>query len=242
MKNTARKKKLKEVEPVAQLTLADLIRADLREFVIVAGTAAIGAVLEHERTQLVGPRYAHCPGVRRTCTGSIATASRRGVAQRFNVPAGTSIARDSSHHHSPRSRCLTTHVVISPRTLARGTARLLPEVTQGLLERPRASRPEVRGTELGESELGLDVGLGMDEILRAVEPEVLGSDEAIVAVGTQRLVLCTPNLVERLVNVADVVEAVEHDLVFGIVDDGAELQDGTAPTCPSRSPRRQKDR
>ena len=51
-----------EVEPVVQLTLADVIRADLREFVIAAGTAAIGVALEHERAQLVGPRYVHLPG------------------------------------------------------------------------------------------------------------------------------------------------------------------------------------
>ncbi len=76
MKNTARKKKLKEVEPVVQLTLADVIRADLHEFVIVAGTAAIGAVLEHERTLLVGPRYAHLAGreaprgIRAWCAGA----------------------------------------------------------------------------------------------------------------------------------------------------------------------------
>lgn len=62
MKNTARKKKLREVEPVVQLTLADLIRADLHEFVIAAGIAGLDAVLEHERTRLVGPRYAHLPG------------------------------------------------------------------------------------------------------------------------------------------------------------------------------------
>ena len=37
MKNTARKKKLQEVEPVVQLTLADVIHAVLREFVIAAG-------------------------------------------------------------------------------------------------------------------------------------------------------------------------------------------------------------
>lgn len=61
MKNTARKKKLREVEPAVQLTLADVLRADLREFVIAAGTAALRVVLEHERTQRVGPRYAHPP-------------------------------------------------------------------------------------------------------------------------------------------------------------------------------------
>jgi hypothetical protein len=43
MKNTARKKKLKEVELAAQLTLADVLRADLRELVIAAGTAALGS-------------------------------------------------------------------------------------------------------------------------------------------------------------------------------------------------------
>ena len=50
MQGTAGKKKVKEVEAVVQLTLADVIRADLREFVIAAGTAAIGAVLEYERS------------------------------------------------------------------------------------------------------------------------------------------------------------------------------------------------
>ena len=60
MKNTARKKKPKEAAP-AQLTLADVIRADLREFVIDAGAAALSVLLERERTRLVGPRYAHLP-------------------------------------------------------------------------------------------------------------------------------------------------------------------------------------
>jgi putative transposase len=44
-----------------QLELGDAMRRDLREFVITAGTAALAAVLEEERTQAVGPRYAHLP-------------------------------------------------------------------------------------------------------------------------------------------------------------------------------------
>jgi putative transposase len=50
-------------EEQKQLTLGlrDLVRANLREFVISAGAAALVAVLEEERTQLVGPRYAHLP-------------------------------------------------------------------------------------------------------------------------------------------------------------------------------------
>ena len=62
MKNTARKKKLREAVPTTQLTLADMIRADLHEFVISAGTAALAAVLEHERTRSSGLATRTCPG------------------------------------------------------------------------------------------------------------------------------------------------------------------------------------
>ena len=44
-----------------QLELGDAMRRDLREFVITAGTAALAAVLEAERTIAVGPKYAHLP-------------------------------------------------------------------------------------------------------------------------------------------------------------------------------------
>jgi transposase-like protein len=50
-----------EAEKQLTLGLRDLVRENLREFVISAGTAALTAVLEEERTQLVGPRYAHLP-------------------------------------------------------------------------------------------------------------------------------------------------------------------------------------
>ena len=40
------------------LGLRPLVRDNLWEFVITAGTAALAAVLEEERTQVVGPRYA----------------------------------------------------------------------------------------------------------------------------------------------------------------------------------------
>jgi hypothetical protein len=67
MKNTARKKKLREAG--LKLTLADLIRADLHEFVITAGIAGLDAVLEHERTRAHshrGPsRRSDRPGPRR---------------------------------------------------------------------------------------------------------------------------------------------------------------------------------
>lgn len=66
-----RKKRLREVGPATQHTLAEVIRADLHELVISAGTAALAAVLEHERTRLVGPRYAHLPGRHAHRTGSV---------------------------------------------------------------------------------------------------------------------------------------------------------------------------
>lgn len=44
-----------------RLELGDAMRRDLREFVITAGTAALAAILEEERTQAVGPRYARLP-------------------------------------------------------------------------------------------------------------------------------------------------------------------------------------
>ena len=78
MKNTARKTgrteatrpQLREVLGEAArdqanvqlvLGLRHLVRENLREFVISAGTAALAAVLEEERTQVVGPKYAHLP-------------------------------------------------------------------------------------------------------------------------------------------------------------------------------------
>jgi len=73
MKNTARKTRpteatrpqlptfLGEAARNARLAhdLGDLMRRDLRQFVISAGTAALAMVLERERTEIVGPRYAH---------------------------------------------------------------------------------------------------------------------------------------------------------------------------------------
>lgn len=73
MKNTARKTgtteatrpqlrevlgKVAEDQATVQLVLGlrHLVRENLRDFVISAGTAALAEVLEEERTRLVGPR------------------------------------------------------------------------------------------------------------------------------------------------------------------------------------------
>ena len=87
MKNTARKTgtteairpqlrevlgKVAEDQATVQLVLGlrHVVRENLREFVISAGTAALAAVLEEERTRLVGPRYAHLPDRRARRAGS----------------------------------------------------------------------------------------------------------------------------------------------------------------------------
>jgi transposase-like protein len=77
MKKIARKKPTTEGRPQLRATLGELareeaqrqltlglrtlVRENLREFVISAGAAALVGVLEEERTQLVGARYARLP-------------------------------------------------------------------------------------------------------------------------------------------------------------------------------------
>lgn len=87
MKNTARKTRPTEgTRPQIRATLGELARNEadaqfalgirnlvhshLREFVISAGTAVVAAVLEEERTHLVGARYAHLPERRARRAGS----------------------------------------------------------------------------------------------------------------------------------------------------------------------------
>ena len=60
MKKTARKVEPREVEPrPLALALSEVVRKDLREFVIDAGLSALAVVLEQERTEVCGPRYTH---------------------------------------------------------------------------------------------------------------------------------------------------------------------------------------
>ena len=84
MKNTARRKRpTEDARPQLRgvlgaaardaqlaLDLGDLLRRDLREFVITAGITALAAVLERERTEIVGPRYVHLPTRRAYRAGS----------------------------------------------------------------------------------------------------------------------------------------------------------------------------
>lgn len=62
MKKTARKGAPREAAPHSpslMLALGEVVREDLRAFVVNAGVAALATLLERERTELCGPRYAH---------------------------------------------------------------------------------------------------------------------------------------------------------------------------------------
>lgn len=59
MRKTARKDAETEA-PMLHL-LGEVVRRELREFVVVAGISALATVLEQERTEACGPRYRHQP-------------------------------------------------------------------------------------------------------------------------------------------------------------------------------------
>ncbi len=63
MTKSATKREPTEVGTLAQLVLplAELVRGDLRAFVMSVGIQALTAMLENERTEIAGPRYRHDP-------------------------------------------------------------------------------------------------------------------------------------------------------------------------------------
>lgn len=195
MKNTARKKKLKEVEAVAQLTLADLIRADLREFVIAAGTAAIGAVLEHERTQLVGPRYAHLPGRQAyragSARGELVLGGRRVQVRRprartvdgreVELPSWVSFGADDPLHERAVEQML---VGVSTRSYARSLEPVPDELVVRGTSRSAVSRRFVAATEKQMAEwLGRDLS-AIDLVVLMIDGVYVGDDHVmLVALG-----------------------------------------------------------
>ncbi|CAN5833188.1 hypothetical protein BH11MYX2_BH11MYX2_24550 [soil metagenome] len=195
MKNTARKKKLKELEPVVQLTLADVIRADLREFVIAACTAAIGAVLERERTQLVGPRYAHLPGRAAHRSGSapgeLVLGGRRVQVRRprartlagreVELPSWLAFAAEDPLHERAVEQML---VGVSTRSYARSLEPVPDELVTRGTSRSAVSRRFVAATEKQMAEwLGRDLS-AIDLVVLMIDGVYVGDDHVmLVALG-----------------------------------------------------------
>jgi hypothetical protein len=84
-------------QPQLSLALHELVRRDLREFVVSAGMAALAAVLEQERAAVCGPRYEHDPDLGRPPGGPHLGLSSRWVAGgpgcAARAPAGSTAAR-----------------------------------------------------------------------------------------------------------------------------------------------------
>jgi putative transposase len=187
MKNTARKTRpteatrpqLREVlgevacdQANEQLTLGlqHLVRSNLREFVISAGTVALAAVLEEERTRLVGPRYAHLPEreARRagSAPGELVMGGRRVQVRRprartldgreLPLPSWTAFGAEDPLRERAVEQML---VGVSTRRYARSLEPLPADLPSRGTSRSAVSRRFVAATERQMAEwLGRDLG------------------------------------------------------------------------------------
>jgi putative transposase len=183
MKDTARKTpSTKESPPELRTVLADvamrtqrerelgaIMRHDLREFVIAAGTAALAAMLEDERTQLVGPRYAHLPtrSARRTGStlGELVMGGRRVQVRRprartldgeeMQLPSWAAFAAEDPLNERAVNQML---VGVSTRRYARSLEPLAAPLPERGTSRSAVSRRFVAATEKQMAEwLGRDL-------------------------------------------------------------------------------------
>ena len=195
MKNTARKTgtteavhpELREVlgkvaddQATVQLVLGlrHVVRENLREFVISAGTAALAAVLEEERTRLVGARYAHLPDRRARRAGSapgeLVMGGRRVQVRRprartldgqeVQLPSWTAFGAEDPLHERAVEQML---VGVSTRRYARSLEPLPADLPSRGTSRSAVSRRFVAATEqqmaewLGRELGGLELGVVM---------------------------------------------------------------------------------
>jgi transposase-like protein len=158
------------------LGLQYLVRNNLREFVIGAGTAALAAILEEERTQLVGPKYAHLPDRRAhragSAPGELVMGGRRVQVRRPRVrtldgeevqlPSWTLFGAEDPLYERAMAQML---VGVSTRRYARSLEPLPPDLVSRGTSRSAVSRRFAAATErqmaewlgrgLGELELGV---------------------------------------------------------------------------------------
>jgi putative transposase len=183
MKDTAKKNRSKEAarSPLRttlgelatrtqlELELESLVRRDLREFVISAGISALTAVLEEERTQAVGPRYAHLPTRRArragTAPGELVMGGRRVQVRRprartlagkeIQLPSWTTFGAEDPLEQRAVEQML---VGVSTRRYARSLEPLPEKLPTRGTSRSAVSRRFVAATERQMAEwLGRDV-------------------------------------------------------------------------------------
>jgi transposase-like protein len=168
-----------------QLDLRDVMRRDLREFVIAAGTAALAAVLEDERTNAVGPRYAHLPArsARRagSARGELVMGGRRVQVRRprartldgteIKLPSWAAFAAEDPLDDRAVNQML---VGVSTRRYARSLEPLAAPLPERGTSRSAVSRRFVAATEKQMAEW-----LGRD--LKALDLAVLMIDGICIA-------------------------------------------------------------
>jgi transposase-like protein len=153
-----------------QLELGDAMRRDLREFVIAAGTAALAAVLEDERTRAVGPMYAHLPARRARRAGSapgeLVMGGRRVQVRRprartlageeIRLPSWTTFASEDPLNERAVNQML---VGVSTRRYARSLEPLAAPLPERGTSRSAVSRRFVAATQKQMDQwLGRDLG------------------------------------------------------------------------------------
>jgi putative transposase len=167
-----------ETDRQLTLGLRDLVRENLREFVISAGIAALTAVLEEERTQVVGPRYAHLPTrqARRagTAPGELVMGGRRVQVRRprartldgkeVQLPSWTAFGAEDPLRERAVEQML---VGVTTRRYARSLEPLPADIPSRGTSRSAVSRHFVAATErqmaewLGRELGALDLGVVM---------------------------------------------------------------------------------
>jgi putative transposase len=171
VKKTARKCGAKEdgASPGMVLALGEVVREDLREFVVSAGIRALAALLEQERTELCGERYQH--QVNRAAyraghaPGELVMGGRRVRVRRPRVrglnrqevtlPSWTQFAVEDPLHDRAVEQML---VGVSTRRYARSLEPLPAELPARGASRSAVSRRFVAATEAQMGEwLGRDL-------------------------------------------------------------------------------------
>ena len=177
-----------------QLELGDAMRRDLREFVITAGTAALAAVLEEERTQVVGPRYAHLPtrSARRagSARGELVMGGRRVQVRRprartldgaeIQLPSWTAFATDDPLDERAVNQML---VGVTTRRYARSLEPLAAPLPERGTSKSAVSRRFVAATEKQMGEwLGRDLN-ALDLAVLMIDGIVIAEHVMLVALG-----------------------------------------------------------
>ncbi len=210
MKKTARKTGSKEdghprlrsvlAEAVArsqlalQLEIGEAMRRDLREFVIAAGTAALAAVLEEERTATVGPRYAHLPTRMAhragTALGELVMGGRRVQVRRprartldgaeVHLPSWAAFAAEDPLHERAVNQML---VGVSTRRYGRSLEPLAAPLPSRGTSKSAVSRRFVAATkkQMGEW-LGRDLST-LDLAVLMIDGIVIAEHVMLVALG-----------------------------------------------------------